>query len=154
MVRFLRRSPITDEFVTRTRDLLRFLIPHYVAEGKRYLTIGVGCTGGRHRSVAVAQALRQHRECNAWWQGDFIRYFNDVHIGMAVAGEQGLSTPVIRHADQKGLRQPAAPCQRGAFLAPWIPGPPARRGPRRGDPSPSAGGGEPWRTAARVAFSS
>ena len=57
---------------------------------------------------ATAQALRQHRECNAWWQGEFIRYFNDVHIGMAVAVEQGLITPVIRYADQKGLRQLAA----------------------------------------------
>jgi UPF0042 nucleotide-binding protein len=59
VVRYLRRTPITDEFVTRTRDLLRFLIPHYVAEGKRYLTIGVGCTGGRHRSVAVAETLKR-----------------------------------------------------------------------------------------------
>jgi pyruvate dehydrogenase E2 component (dihydrolipoamide acetyltransferase) len=56
----------------------------------------------------VAQSLRQHRECNAWWQGDFVRYFNEVHIGMAVAVEQGLITPVIRHADRKGLRQIAA----------------------------------------------
>ncbi len=53
----------------------------------------------------VAQALRLHRECNAWWQGDFIRYFRDVHIGMAVAVDQGLITPVIRYADQKSLRQ-------------------------------------------------
>ena len=53
----------------------------------------------------VAQALRQHRECNAWWQGDFIRYFRDVHLGMAVAVDQGLITPVIRYADQKSLRQ-------------------------------------------------
>ena len=53
----------------------------------------------------VAQALRQHRECNAWWQGDFIRYFGDVHLGMAVAVDQGLITPVIRHANQKSLRQ-------------------------------------------------
>ena len=53
----------------------------------------------------VAQALVQHRECNAWWQGEFIRYFRDVHIGMAVAVDQGLITPVIRHADQKSLRQ-------------------------------------------------
>jgi pyruvate dehydrogenase E2 component (dihydrolipoamide acetyltransferase) len=57
---------------------------------------------------AVAQALRQHRECNAWWQGEFVRYFRDVHIGMAVAVEQGLITPVIRHADRKGLREIAA----------------------------------------------
>ncbi|MBI2403253.1 MAG: pyruvate dehydrogenase complex dihydrolipoamide acetyltransferase [Gemmatimonadetes bacterium] len=53
----------------------------------------------------VAQALQQHRECNAWWQGDFIRYFREVHIGMAVAVDQGLITPVIRHADHKSLRQ-------------------------------------------------
>jgi pyruvate dehydrogenase E2 component (dihydrolipoamide acetyltransferase) len=54
---------------------------------------------------AVAQALVQHPECNAWWQGDFIRYFRDVHLGMAVAVDQGLITPVIRHADRKSLRQ-------------------------------------------------
>lgn len=52
----------------------------------------------------VAAALVKHRECNAWWQGDHIRYFNDVHIGMAVAVEDGLITPVIRHADRKTLR--------------------------------------------------
>jgi pyruvate dehydrogenase E2 component (dihydrolipoamide acetyltransferase) len=56
----------------------------------------------------VAQALVQHPECNAWWQGDFIRYFRDVHIGMAVAVDQGLITPVIRDASAKGLRQIAA----------------------------------------------
>jgi pyruvate dehydrogenase E2 component (dihydrolipoamide acetyltransferase) len=53
----------------------------------------------------VAQALVQHPECNAWWQGDFIRFFRDVHVGMAVAVDQGLITPVIRHADRKSLRQ-------------------------------------------------
>jgi pyruvate dehydrogenase E2 component (dihydrolipoamide acetyltransferase) len=52
----------------------------------------------------VAMALRQHRACNAWWQQDVIRYFRDVHIGMAVAIEDGLITPVIRHADRKSLR--------------------------------------------------
>jgi pyruvate dehydrogenase E2 component (dihydrolipoamide acetyltransferase) len=52
----------------------------------------------------VAMALRQHRDCNAWWQGESIRYFHDVHIGMAVAIEEGLITPVIRHADRKSLR--------------------------------------------------
>jgi UPF0042 nucleotide-binding protein len=38
---------------------MRFLLPLYAAEGKTYLTIGIGCTGGRHRSVAVAEALRK-----------------------------------------------------------------------------------------------
>src|SRR5215207_2190074 len=54
---------------------------------------------------AVAMALRQHPACNAWWQDDHIRYWNEVHVSMAVAVEEGLITPVIRHADQKGLRQ-------------------------------------------------
>ena len=54
---------------------------------------------------ATALALRQHRACNAWWQDDRIRYWNDVHISMAVAIEDGLITPVIRHADQKTLRE-------------------------------------------------
>ena len=45
------------EFLTRTGDLLDFLVPRYEAEGKSYLTIGIGCTGGRHRSVAIAAAL-------------------------------------------------------------------------------------------------
>jgi pyruvate dehydrogenase E2 component (dihydrolipoamide acetyltransferase) len=52
----------------------------------------------------LAMALLQHRECNAWWQDDRIRYFDDVHIGMAVAVDEGLITPVIRHADRKSLR--------------------------------------------------
>jgi pyruvate dehydrogenase E2 component (dihydrolipoamide acetyltransferase) len=54
---------------------------------------------------AVATALRQHPGCNAWWQDDHIRYWNEVHIGMAVAIEDGLITPVIRHADRKSLRE-------------------------------------------------
>ncbi len=57
---------------------------------------------------AVAMALRHHPECNAWWQDDHIRYWNEVHVSMAVAVEEGLITPVIRHADQKGLHQIAS----------------------------------------------
>jgi len=53
---------------------------------------------------AVATALSQHPECNAHWLGDHIRYFNRVHLGMAVAIEDGLITPVIFDADRKGLR--------------------------------------------------
>jgi pyruvate dehydrogenase E2 component (dihydrolipoamide acetyltransferase) len=57
---------------------------------------------------AVATALSQHPECNAHWMGDRIRYFNRVHLGMAVAIEDGLITPVIFDADRKSLRQIAA----------------------------------------------
>ncbi len=57
---------------------------------------------------AVAMALRQHPECNAWWQDDHIRYWNEVHVAMAVAIDEGLITPVIRHTDLKSLREIAA----------------------------------------------
>jgi pyruvate dehydrogenase E2 component (dihydrolipoyllysine-residue acetyltransferase) len=57
---------------------------------------------------AVAMALRQHSACNAWWQDDHIRYWNEVHLSMAVAVEEGLITPVIRNADLKTLREIAA----------------------------------------------
>jgi UPF0042 nucleotide-binding protein len=59
VVRYLDRSEATSEFLRHTLNLLKFLIPQYVSEGKSYLTIGIGCTGGRHRSVAVAEALRK-----------------------------------------------------------------------------------------------
>jgi pyruvate dehydrogenase E2 component (dihydrolipoamide acetyltransferase) len=57
---------------------------------------------------AVAMALRQHPACNAWWQDDHIRYWNEIHVSMAVAVEEGLITPVIRNADAKSLREIAA----------------------------------------------
>jgi pyruvate dehydrogenase E2 component (dihydrolipoamide acetyltransferase) len=60
---------------------------------------------------AVATALRQHPACNAWWQDDRIRYWNEVHVSMAVAIEEGLITPVIRHTDLKSLREISAESQ-------------------------------------------
>ena len=68
-------------------------------------------TGGRKVSFndiilkAAALALRQHPACNAWWQDDRIRYWHEVHVSLAVAVEDGLITPVIRHADRKTLRE-------------------------------------------------
>lgn len=56
----------------------------------------------------AATSLRQHRECNAWWQDAHVRYFHDVHIAMAVAIDDGLITPVIRNAHLKSLREIAA----------------------------------------------
>ena len=54
---------------------------------------------------ATAAALKRHPACNAHWRGDSIRLFNRVHIGVAVAVEDGLITPVIRDADLKGVAQ-------------------------------------------------
>jgi len=59
VVKYIDESKATHEFLTHTRNLLKFLVPQYVHEGKSYLTIGIGCTGGRHRSVAIAEALRK-----------------------------------------------------------------------------------------------
>ncbi len=59
VVRYLDRSSATHEFLDHTLNLLKFLIPQYAHEGKTYLTIGIGCTGGRHRSVAIADALKK-----------------------------------------------------------------------------------------------
>ncbi len=57
VVRFLEGKREYGEFAAKAEDLLRFLVPLYVREGKSYLRIGVGCTGGKHRSVAVAERL-------------------------------------------------------------------------------------------------
>ena len=56
---FLERDPSTRQFMDRLEDYLRFVIPFYIAEGKSYLTIAIGCTGGRHRSVMIAERLRK-----------------------------------------------------------------------------------------------
>lgn len=54
---YLDRSPLTGEFLERMKAFVEFLIPHYGNEGKTYLTIAIGCTGGKHRSVALAERL-------------------------------------------------------------------------------------------------
>jgi UPF0042 nucleotide-binding protein len=56
---FIEDDPALAPFVEKVSGLLEFLIPRYVDEGKTQLTIGVGCTGGRHRSVYVARRLLQ-----------------------------------------------------------------------------------------------
>lgn len=54
VAKYIRSFPQTQEFIRRISDLLVYLIPHYAEEGKSYLTIGFGCTGGQHRSVLIA----------------------------------------------------------------------------------------------------
>lgn len=57
VVKFLREQPEVQETLRRFTDLLAYLLPLYKREGKSYVTVGIGCTGGRHRSVMVANAL-------------------------------------------------------------------------------------------------
>lgn len=56
---FMMRDRSTREFIDKLEEYVRFVVPHYVTEGKSYLTIAIGCTGGRHRSVMIAERLRQ-----------------------------------------------------------------------------------------------
>jgi UPF0042 nucleotide-binding protein len=56
---YVLRTPEARRFIKLTMELLKFLVPQYIAEGKSYLTIAIGCTGGRHRSVALAEAFRK-----------------------------------------------------------------------------------------------
>ncbi len=59
VVRFMRRHKATKDFIDRLLSFLTFALPHYVREGKTYLTVAIGCTGGQHRSVMVAEALKR-----------------------------------------------------------------------------------------------
>ena len=59
VVKYLRSQPEVEETLNRFTDLLYYLLPQYKREGKSYVTVGIGCTGGRHRSVMVANALRR-----------------------------------------------------------------------------------------------
>jgi len=54
---YIRGFAQTDEFLTRVTDLMLYLLPHYVEEGKSYLTVAFGCTGGQHRSVMMAEEM-------------------------------------------------------------------------------------------------
>ena len=56
---YLAKSDVTIQFLDMITEMLRFLIPQYVKEGKHYLTVSIGCTGGKHRSVAVGETLKQ-----------------------------------------------------------------------------------------------
>ena len=54
---FVLNHPVTKEFLSRFTEMVSFLLPHYLTEGKTHLSIAIGCTGGRHRSVAISQYL-------------------------------------------------------------------------------------------------
>jgi RNase adapter protein RapZ len=72
VVEYIARDGRLDEFYERLHELLDFLLPQYVSEGKSHLVIAIGCTGGRHRSVAIAEHLHE-------------RYRDDEDLDVAVA---------------------------------------------------------------------
>jgi pyruvate dehydrogenase E2 component (dihydrolipoamide acetyltransferase) len=97
-------SPVPHFFLTVEVDMGR------VMEARKALNAQVERDGDK-LSVndfvlkATAAALGRHPECNAAWHGDHIKRFHHVHLGVAVAVEDGLITPVVKHADRKGLVQ-------------------------------------------------
>src|SRR6185312_5317317 len=62
VVAYLNQFPQTREFLDRVTELLLFLLPHYIREGKSYLTLAFGCTGGQHRSVMIAEEIAKRLE--------------------------------------------------------------------------------------------
>ncbi|MGH7699825.1 MAG: dihydrolipoamide acetyltransferase family protein, partial [Gemmatimonadales bacterium] len=94
-------APIPHFFLTTEVDMER------AAEAREALNRELGDQGKISFNdiilKATALALVKHRACNAWWQDDHVRYWNEVHLGMAVAIDDGLITPVLRHADRKPL---------------------------------------------------
>ena len=59
VVQFMEREASTRDFIERLEQYLQYVLPYYVSEGKSYLTVAIGCTGGRHRSVMIAERLRK-----------------------------------------------------------------------------------------------
>ena len=98
-------GPIPHFFLTTEVDVERAAIAR---EELNALETGPRISFNDIIMKVVAQALLQHRACNAWWMENRIRYFADVHLSMAVAVEDGLITPVIRNAHRKSLREIAA----------------------------------------------
>src|ERR1035437_5680129 len=62
VAKYIRQFPQTQEFLDKAVDMLKFLLPHYFEEGKSYLTVAFGCTGGQHRSVFIAEEMKKRLE--------------------------------------------------------------------------------------------
>lgn len=99
VIEFLQQDPLYTKFLSKLTDLLTFLLPAYRNEGKAHLNISIGCTGGRHRSVAVAKHLYEILEESAWQvslQHREIRTIaNDENVPKFASGSigKGVSTP-------------------------------------------------------------
>lgn len=66
VVRYIAKFPETKKFIQKVHDLLSFLLPQYVKEGKSYLSVAFGCTGGQHRSVMVAEEIQKLLEADGY----------------------------------------------------------------------------------------
>ena len=62
VAKYILQFPQTKEFLDKAAEMLKFLLPHYIEEGKSYLTVAFGCTGGQHRSVFIAEEMKKRLE--------------------------------------------------------------------------------------------
>jgi len=95
---FIEADPDFSAFWQRLRDFLELLLPRYAAEGKKYFTIAVGCTGGKHRSVLVAERLAGHLRASGW-------RVDLAHRELKIAGGQSSATGPSSAAGQGALSQ-------------------------------------------------
>ncbi len=115
---YVMALPETAEFLKKTRDLLLFVMPRYEREGKSYLTIGIGCTGGRHRSVVIAQSLGDSL-ANALQTSVMVVHRDvDRSSGGASAGRESVpqsptSETRMSEIELKGMSAPPPPNGRG-----------------------------------------
>jgi len=66
VAKYIRQFPQAVEFLDRATEMLKFLLPHYIEEGKSYLTVSFGCTGGQHRSVFIAEEMKKRLEAEGY----------------------------------------------------------------------------------------
>ena len=66
VAKYIRQFPQTLEFLDKVTEMLKFLLPHYIEEGKSYLTVAFGCTGGQHRSVFIAEEMKKRLEAEGF----------------------------------------------------------------------------------------
>ncbi len=76
---YIKLDSRLDDFLSRTIDYLEFLIPQYALEGKRYLSVGIGCTGGQHRSVFIAEILAQRLSAREFAGLSYTTEHHDLH---------------------------------------------------------------------------
>jgi UPF0042 nucleotide-binding protein len=140
VAKYVLENPETVEFLRMTRELLAFMMPKYEREGKSYLTIAIGCTGGRHRSVAISEALAPalaqligtpvtvvHRDVN--------RKTSSAVASSAGSLRPGAAGPTSDHPPPSSATGPFAPHDTAVELRGVSnPAPPGTRGGQRGTP--------------------
>jgi RNase adapter protein RapZ len=101
VAKYVLGAPETAEFLRRTRELLEYVLPRYEREGKSYLTIAIGCTGGRHRSLTLAEALA--RELSVAMAAPIAVLHRDTHRGDMAPPHERVERPSSPE-DARGVR--------------------------------------------------